>query len=421
MLSPIDAKFKQELLKKEYWDITFDRVANKIKNDAFNLEELYCLKETDRYKELVDQLVEGTYKWSVPEKLLLSKSHTKKKRTVYMYSPLDRYLLGVVYRATSQLFEDKIAENCFSYKRKTTTCDAIYYIKKYKLGRGLYGVKLDISAYFNSVKREHLIKCLDEVYGIDTGIRRSMDGLFLNDTVTFKGKELEEYKALIPGCALGSFFANYCLRDVDAYFVERGLVYARYSDDIILFDETPELVTKHLDFIKEKITEYGLKINESKYEYFEPSQDIDYLGLTLGDRGVDISDHAKRKLKKTIKRWVKAGRKEIEMNNRSFESIAKGIVSRLNWKIYKTFILDANSFGWAFYAFRYITLTDSLTEIDFYLRDRLRYLKTGKNTKGNVFALTDEDFMNLGVLSLYDMYKLFKEDFDYYCEVVSLI
>lgn len=421
MLLDLDSKFKNELLKKEYWDLTYDKIANREKTDSFDLDLLYRIKETDEYKEIVDKLVTGSYEWSTPEKLLLRKSHTKKKRTVYMYSGLDRYVIGVLYRVTSALYVDSVAENCFSYKRGTNTCDAIHYIKKHKLSNSMFGVKLDISAYFNSVKRSHLTTCLDEVYGTGTGIRKTADGLFADDNILYKGRPQMEYKALIPGCALGSFFANYCLKDVDNHFKELGVVYARYSDDIILFDDSRELVDKHLEFIKGKISEYGLTINESKYEHFLPKDDVDYLGLTLGERGVDISNHAKNKLKKTIRRWVKAGRKDIEMNGRDFEKVARNIVNRINWKLYKCYILDPSKFGWGYYAFRYITVTDSLTDIDFYLRDRLRYLKTGKNNKANVSAINDEQFRDLGVLSLYDMYKLFHEDFDYYCEVISLI
>lgn len=338
-----------------------------------------------------------------------------------MYSGLDRYVIGVIYRATSAIYEDAVADNCFSYRRKVCTCDAIHYIKDVKLSNELYGVKLDISAYFNSINKEHLVKCLNEVYGVGTNIRKTMDGLFLNDAILYKGIPYQEYKALIPGCALGSFFANYCLKDIDNHFKELGVTYARYSDDIILFAESREVLDQYLSFIKEKIYSYGLKINESKYVYFEPEDTVDYLGLAMYEDGIDISRHAKDKLKKTIKRWVKAGRKEIEMNGADFNKVARGIVNRINWKLYKCYILDKSKFGWGYYAFRYITKMDSLTDIDFYLRDRLRYLKTGKNNKANIRALNDDDFMDLNVLSLYDMYKLFHTDFDYYCEVISLI
>lgn len=411
----------EELSKKEHWDRTYDRIANREDTSSFDLGRLYTIKETDEYLQIAENLCRGTHKWSTPQKLLLAKSGTTKKRVVYMYGSEDRFVLGALYRALGALHEDKIAKNCFSYRRRISTNSAIEYVSSIKKNTSMYGVKLDISAYFNSVNRDHLNRCLEELFGVSTGIRRTMDALFNNDTVLYKGEFITEYKSLIPGCALGSFFANYCLRDLDWYFYNNRIGYARYSDDILIFDQDKAKVKEHLDKVLTTIGKYGLKANPNKFTYFTPDQDIQYLGLKLGDSGIDISDHAKKKLKATIRRWVKAGRKKIEIEGRDFNTVARNIVNRLNWKLYKSYIKDVSKFGWGYYAFRYITSPDSLTEIDFYLRDRLRYLKTGKNNKANVKALTDEDFRELGVLSLYDMYLLFHEDFDYYCEVASLI
>lgn len=413
--------FFVEMCKKEYWDRAYERINTKEGNNPFNMDELYVIKETDQRIDLAKQVCSGEYVWSVPEKLLLAKSGTTKKRVVYMYSPLDRFVLGVLYRALSEYHADKLAKSCFSYKRRVNTANAIHYVKKVKQERPLYGVKLDISAYFNSVSREYLETSLTELFGTNTNLRKTMNDLFMDDTVSYKGTEQTEYKSLIPGCALGSFFANYCLRELDWSFEEKGVVYARYSDDILVFGETEDEVNGYLEEIKEKIKECGLTINEKKYVHFKPEDDVEYLGLKLYKGGVDISDHAKKKMKATIRRWVKAARKEIEMKGKPFDKVAAQLVKRLNWKLYKSYVYDTRKFGWGYYAFRYITVTDSLTELDFYLRDRLRYLKTGKNNKANVKALNDDDFTNLGVLSFYDMFILFNEDFDHYCEVAYLI
>lgn len=420
-MDTLSSSLYAEIIKESHWLTTLNKIETKKKNSTFDFSDLYLLTSENKRKEIAKQICEGSYVWSTPEKLLLAKSGTTKKRTVYMYSMQDRMILGVIYRAFNAYFNNEFAPNCFSYRKGVSTNSAIRYINAKKQNTKMFGLKMDISAYFNSVNREHLNKSLTELFGDTTGIRESLDKLFNNDTVLFHGEEIEEYKSLIPGCALGSFFANYCLKDLDFHFLDKSVIYARYSDDIIILDETEEKINEHLCFIKDKLKEYGLSINEKKYTHFNPEEAVEYLGLSLSDEGVDISNHAKQKLKKTIKRWVVAGRKEIEMEGKSFDKVAKKIVSRLNWKLCKSYIEDESKFGWAFYAFRYITILESLTEIDFYLRDRLRYLKTGKNNKANVKALTDEDFQKLGVVSLYDMYTLFHEDFDYYCEVAYLL
>lgn len=412
----------QLLYTSEFWEKTLQRMKNKQHPISDELSmELDSLIFSQKYKDIVDRIFLNEYKWSIPEKVLLAKVGTTKKRTVYMYSEFDRFVIGAIYRGMNEYFQHLFYPNCFSYRPNVTTKSAIMYISNMKQNNGLYGLKMDISAYFNSVNQEHLITCLTELFGEESSLRRSLDKIFLDDTVLFNGYQIKEYKSLIPGTALGSFFANYCLRDLDKYFYDNNIIYARYSDDIIILDETPDLINKHLDFIKEHLNQYGLTINPNKYVHFQPEDEVDYLGLTLSDRGIDISPHTKRKLKKTIKRWVKKARKDIEMGNTTFNKVAYRLVNRLNWKLYKSYIEDETKFGWAFYVFRYVTVTESLKEIDHYLRDQLRYLKTGKHNKANVKALNNEDFQQLGVLSLYEMYHLFKLDLDYYKEVIAVL
>lgn len=419
-MKKIENEIYNELLNKEYWDLAYERIVNKPFSNAL-FDNLFILKESPIEKEkTAKKLINGTYEWSIPEKLELAKSGTTKKRIVYMYNETDRYILGVLYRVLNNVFKTEVAENCYSYKRGVNTAQAIREISKTDFSKQ-YGLKLDIHAYFNSVNREHLNDCLTELFGINTGLRKTMDSLFNTDKVLYKGKEVIEYKALIPGCALGSFFANYCLREVDYHFKKEDITYARYSDDIIFFADTPEEIEFNLTYLLEKIKEYGLEVNEKKYTHFNPNEEIVFLGLALSEDSIDISKHAKEKLKKTIKRWVKKGRREIEIDCEPFEKVAKKIIERFNYRLYKCFIEDARKFGWGYYAFRYITTSESIIEIDYYLKDRLRYLKTGKNNKANHKAISDEQLYELGLVSTYEMYKLFKYDFEYYCEVVSLM
>lgn len=411
----------EEMRKEEHWDRSYNRLLAKGTISEELLSEMYVIKASAEKLTYIHDICNGIYTWEPPEKVLLAKSETTKKRTVYMYKPIDRFLLGVLYRALSVLVQNALAPNCFSYQRKTTTATAISYIKNVKQGVPMYGVKLDISAYFNSVSKPYLTDTLIGLFGNDTPLFKTMEKLFLDDTITYKGRTFEEYKSLIPGCALGSFFANYCLKDMDWVFHNKGMVYARYSDDIIIFDHSKDALEDSLEYIKGQLFERGLTINEKKYVHFSPEDPVEYLGLKLTPNGVDISDHSKKKLKANFKRWCKAARKEIEMDGKDFNYVARRLVKRWNWKIFKSYVEDPQKFGWGYYAFRYLTTTESLTEMDFYIRDRLRALKTGKNNKANIKALSNEDFQELGVLSLYEMYRLFHEDFDYYLEVAYLI
>lgn len=409
---------KEELLQDINWEETYNKLMNKAYISKEDKEEITKLNML--YKEqIVEQLISGEYEWSIPEKIEIAKQGSKKKRIVYKYNTTDRYILGVLYRAISRVYNNQFSNLCFSYKKGQSTSSAIWAIKENKLSNEI-GVKVDIHSYFNSVSRERVTELINEWF--PGGLNKSIKKLMLDDKVYFHGQLINEWKSLIPGCALGSFFANACLKEVDEHFENLNITYARYSDDIILFDKTEEDVQRHLDYIIKSIGEYGLTMNPDKYTFFKENEAVEYLGLRIREDGkIDIANHAKQKIKKQIHRWCRKERVEIEKGNTTFEKAARGILRRFNYKNMICSLTGDNTFGWCGYSFKYITTTDSLKEIDLYVKDCIRALKTGKHNKANYKAVSEEEFNSLGFTSLVTMYHTYKYDKDYYYELIDLL
>ena len=410
---------RKELENKEYWDETYMKMSLKQGISKADIDEMWKAKELFS-STIINELMTGTYEWSIPRKVEIAKAGSKKKRVVYIYNIKDRYILGVLYRAVSAYYADKVSNRCFSYKKGNSTSNAIEYIKKNRTTEMKYGVKVDIHAYFNSVSRDKVIEMINELF--TGGLKQTIEKLMLDDRVEFRGQQIQEWKSLIPGCAFGSFFANYTLKECDRYFDDKQVIYARYSDDIIVLEDNKEKLQADLDIITQYLNKYSLTMNPDKYTWFEPGDSIEYLGLKLDDSGnIDISDHAKRKIKKQIHRWCRKGRMEIEMDYKDFSVVARKIIRQLNNKNFKCFINHEETFGWCAYAFPRITTTKTLKEIDLYTKDTIRAMKTGKHNKANYKAITEEEFHDLGWVSLVQLYWLFKNDFDYYCEIIELI
>lgn len=416
----------EELKKDTYWEETYDRMMLKSNFKKKDLEEVTKLRFGDFKDRAIELIEKGEYQWSIPEKQLLNKVGTTKKRTVYIYSMQDRYLLGVLYRALSHYFNADVSDSCFSYKKGVRTLSAIEYLAKDKNLFNKHGVKLDISAYFNSVNEKYLSGIVNSLFSEEENIYKLMQELFFSQDITHLGKPLKEYKGLIPGTALASFFANYCLKDLDKYISdEMGVTYARYSDDIIMFDSNKDSLIEYLDIISAKLKECGLAINPSKYEWYEPKDEITYLGLKMKDEKgrliIDISENSKAKMKRKIRYSARYNRKRVELEGKDPYKCARDMFKRYNHRVFKCFIEDKSKYGWAYYAFRYINTIESLREIDFYLKDRVRYLITGKNNSANIRKVPNDKLKELGYISLVDMYNLFLDDFDFYCNEVYLI
>lgn len=415
----------EKLYNVSYWDDAYNRLINKPYITNEEIDDYFRIKELKR-NQLVQDFLNGTIDWGIPRKLRLAKANTTKKRIVYLYSKPIRLLLGVVYRWLSDEFETEVSDNCFSYKKKISTVSAVRYIKDNRDENQTNGVKVDIHAYFNSVCMDRVHEMLDELF-VDAdvkGVKQSLERLFFTNEVydDVIKNTVEEWKGLIPGTPIASFFANYCLRELDFYFDTQSCIYARYSDDIIVLDTSKDRLETHLNVIKDYLLKYDLEINPKKYTWFTDEDDITFLGLKLKKDGtVDLSDHSIEKIKKTIYRWCKKARREIEKGNLTFEKASLQINNRLNNKNFKCYIRNEATFGWCHYAFRYITTIESLKLIDYYTRDTLRYLKTGKHNKKNYYSITDDEFKRMKWVSLVELYELYKKDFDYYCEVIELL
>lgn len=419
-MDKLSEQYYEALCNLEYWNKAYNRIVQSEKYTTEVCEQIYVLMSTEGYKKVAKQLATGKYEFSTPVRVAIAKTASTKKRIVYTYTEFDRFVMTLLYKASCQVFSNLIPKSCYSYKQGVSTNDALQSIMS---ETPKYGVKVDIHAYFNSVSKEFLYACLNDLFGTSKGIKVTFDKIYRTDAILEKGRQKQEYKSLIPGSALGSFFANYCLREVDLHFEALGITYARYSDDIILFDTSAEKVEQHIAWILEYIKKLGLTINPDKYKYFGPTEPVEFLGLRFdySTRQIDISKHNKQKIKKMFKRWCDRARKDIEIRGRDFKPIIRNVISRFNWRLYKTYIEDTTKFGWAYYTFRYITTLESLKELDKYCMDTIRAVKTGKHNKANKYAVTEDEFRQMGYVSFVEMYELFKSDFGYYCDVVARI
>lgn len=399
-----------------YWKIVYERLLCKVSVDVSEITELYENRE-----QLKKELLDGEYKFSIPKKILVDKANGK-KRVVYLFNTKDRLIIGVLYRVINTFFCNNLSENCFSYKSKTTTLDAIKYLKHDKHLSTKYCMKVDISHYFNSVNKEHIYNTLNTLFrGYENTLAyKYIFDIYSLDRCIYEDEIITEFMSLIPGTAVSNLLGNYCLKDVDNYFKDNNISYARYSDDIIMFGESENELNNYLTKLRGMIKDYGLEIKTSKCRVYKPHEFVTFLGLKFNDTIIDLSRESVTKLKKKIKKLCKEGRRKI-VKGFAYEDIATTIINRINYFMYTCYIKDSTKFGWAYYAFRYINTDESIRELDFYLRDTLRWLKTGKYNSANIKKTTDTQLHDMGYRSIVMMYKAFKTDFDVYCSMVDLI
>jgi hypothetical protein len=90
---------------------------------------------------------------------------------------------------------------------------------------------------------------------------------------------INEKRGAMAGTSMSTFFANVYLMNLDKHFQDLGVIYARYSDDIIIMDKNLDNLQKNIAYIHRVINDYGLIINSDKEEMFLPQTPWHFLGF----------------------------------------------------------------------------------------------------------------------------------------------
>ena len=353
-----------------------------------------------RFESVYDCVVSGV-RFPLPQKSVISKMSTQKKRTVYTYPEDENMVLKLLTYLLLRKYDYLFESNLYSFRPGRTVKDAIRcFLRTDGIGN-MYSYKVDISNYFNSVPVDRLVPVMEEVLSDDPELLCFLKGLLEEEFVLDQGVEIKEQKGIMAGVPLASFFANLYLRELDSWFAGEGVPYARYSDDIILFAQSPEEVERYAQKVCEFLTSKGLSVNPSKECYSTPEDGWVFLGFSFRSGAIDIAPASVDKIKAKMRRKTRALMRWSKRRGEPAERAAAAFIRIFNKKLFEK--TDDNDLTWSLWYFPVINTTESLVEIDHYAQDCLRYLLTGKHTKSR-FNVKYEDLKELGYKSLVNEY-----------------
>ncbi|MBQ7266281.1 MAG: group II intron reverse transcriptase domain-containing protein [Firmicutes bacterium] len=294
-----------ELKRKENWCAFFEH--KKEKGHIYKKYEkaLGDFIEEEKYLEKVEKITEGSFVFSPPEKVYISKNENKEKRCVYIFEEEEGYILKCLCHLMYK-YDYLMNENCYSFRKNKSAHTAVKKIKAIKYKDEKYCVKLDIHNYFNSIPQEELARVIEEEIKDDIALRDFLTR-FVKDKRVKVGEEIVyEDKGAMAGCPLSSFFANIYLKSLDEYFSKNVKYYFRYSDDILFFADTLEEARHLTEVLKSEIEKRGLEVNGKKTLIYPPHSGFEFLGFFIKGECVDIAPHAKQKLKNKMRRKARA-------------------------------------------------------------------------------------------------------------------
>ena len=335
------------------------------------------LKENQKFKEIIHDIKNNKYKFSIPKKSIINKIGKKKKRLVYQYTKEETYILKYI---TYLLYEYDylFSPNLYSFRQNISVKNAIKDLMNNNINN-MYGYKVDIENYFNSIDSKMLLKELKKDIK-DKKLYNIFKELLTNKKVRYNDKIIEEEKGIMAGVPISSFLANYYLKDLDKYFYDNKIIYSRYADDIIIFTKTKEEIEIYKGKINDFLEKKKLTINKNKEYFYNPNDKIEYLGFSFNNNEIDISKNSLNKIKGKIKRSSKSIRRWMIKKNISTENALKTMNKKFNKKFYGK---EENELSWKYWYFPVINTTKSIKIIDEYMQQQQRYLITGKHNKKN--------------------------------------
>lgn len=393
-----------QLSSQKVWE---EFLAYRLVKGRFNwheFEEADEFVEQEDYISAVHEVVSGNG-LGVPHRMVLNKMGTGKKRIVYSYGRDEMAVLKLLAHLLYK-YDDSFSPNCYAFRRGVKATDAVTQVSRIVRGKNLWAYKLDISNYFNSISVPLLLEQLKVLLADDPRLYDFFNEMLSDDRAEFNGEIIHEPRGAMAGVPTASFLANVYLMAMDWYFHDQGVIYARYSDDIIVFAEDYETLKVYIVKLKEFISKFRLEVNESKEKIFRPSEPYEFLGFKCLDNQIDIADSALDKMKGKIRRKMKAILRWKQRNGISDERAMRRFIDYFNRRFYDDFV--PGSLSWARWYFPMVNTTDGLKAIDHYFQQCVRALSTGRHSKAN-FRVSYDKMKKLGLRSLvHEYYNLRK-------------
>lgn len=370
---------KDILLEKFFelsrWEYAIEKGIGK----DINRRDLYQLTKPEMRAKMYQAIKNGMYEIAPPHTAQIPKDNGD-FRTVYINEPMDRILLSIANDLLFELTSDMIHNSCKSYQKGIGCGKVVQEVSKTICNTegDIIGWKSDLSKYFDSVPIKYIDGAFDmveEKFGhsalIDV-LRKYYHSDFYFDS---HGSLLKLYQSLKQGCAVASWLADVLLYSIDEKLSNMKGVYVRYSDDMLY---TGPDYKEAMKVLTEELGKMSMKLNPKKVEYLTHDRWFKFLGFSI--RGDKIS------LSKTR---IKTFQKEIESRTIKKKGITlTKAVNAVNRYLYK----GNGEFSWATQVLPVCNVEHDILELNKFVMDCLRAVKTGKKKIGGLgYVATKED------------------------------
>lgn len=373
---------KDILLEKVFESERWEAAINKGFFKGIDKGELRQLCGPETRVRLAMAILEDNYEIAPPHQALIPKDNGE-FRTVYINENIDRIFLSIVNDLLFELCSDMIHPACKSYQKGIGCGKVVQEItknikwqKEYEnLESKTFGIKADLSKYFDSVPIEFIDNVFDQLvhkFG-DSKIIAILRKYYHTDLCFDPdGNLIKHYQSLKQGCAVASWLADVMLYEIDDHLSELKGMYVRYSDDILyigrFYDYAMKVLEKNLEIM-------SMKLNPKKVEYLSYDRWFKFLGFMIKEDQITLSPGR-----------VKTFQKEIEKRSVKNRHVSgKAAIISINRYLYK----GDGTYSWATQVLPIINVEKDIDTLNEFVMDCIRACQTGKRNIGGLGTVTN--------------------------------
>ena len=271
----MDEVLSKDNLNQAYLQVTRNKGAS-------GVDDMTCEEVKDYLKvhgnELISQIKSREYK-PLPVRRVEIPKPNGGVRKLGIPTVIDRIIQQALVQKLTPIFEPTFSEYSYGFRPNRRCQNAIDRALEL-LNQGYeWIIDLDLEKFFDNVPQDKLIRLVDNMVN-DSDIT-ALIHKYLKAGVLING-EFEETTVGTPqGGNLSPLLSNIYLNELDKELERRGLHFARYADDCVIFVKTEfsaERVMRNIvTFIETKLK---LKVNAEKTHITRPTK-LKYLGFSF--------------------------------------------------------------------------------------------------------------------------------------------
>jgi group II intron reverse transcriptase/maturase len=321
------------------------------------------VKELDGYFEanwpdIKETIKAGTYQ---PSKVLGVEVEKPNggMRLLGIPTAIDRVIQQMIQQVLSPLYDIGFSAYSYGFRPKRNSHQAIHQALDY-INMGYQDIiDLDLKSFFDVVNHDLLMGILYRRIKDERLLR--LIRKYLKTGMMLDGLEQARKEGTPQGSPLSPLLSNILLNELDKELTKRGLSFVRYADDCSIFLKSKRSARRVLKgvtkFIEQKLK---LKVNRDKTNICRPISFsiLGYNFVSIYDRGIK----GKYRLRVCPKAYARMKAKVKEITRKTSPKSFTDRIEELNQYMK----------GWLNY-YRYAHMVGKLTDLDVWIRNRLRY------------------------------------------------